>query len=190
MAHVHPAPGFSPPTVSFSPLVHSNLCLLLIPPMRLRSLSNSITVDLMATEKIEDTDNLTSYATDVVSCNCVSCTDSFKLEPRQESAPLFAWSAKKKKVKLSQVTQCLRWMCTFCSCFVVHTLQLQCIDMSGVINYSCVFLSLTVKKAVSTVSERLSLPPAGWKYEENCEVSEPFCFVLPPGLFINACLGV
>lgn len=53
----------------------------------------------------------------------------------------------------------------FCSCFVVQPLQLHCIDMSCVINYSCVFLSLTVKKAVSTVSERLSLPPAARKYE-------------------------
>lgn len=53
------------PSVSYSPLVHSNLCLVLIPPMRLRSLSSSIMVDLMATEKIEDTDNL-SFAKDSV----------------------------------------------------------------------------------------------------------------------------
>lgn len=83
MAHVPPAHGFSPSPPPFSLLVRSNLCLLLIPPMRLRSRSNSITVDLMATEKIEDTDNVTSYA---ISCNCVSCTDSFKLESHWENA--------------------------------------------------------------------------------------------------------
>lgn len=81
MAHVHPAPGSSP-SVSFSPLVHSNLCLILIPSMRLRSLSNSITVDLIATEKIEDTDNLTSYDMEVISCNSVSYTVGFELEER------------------------------------------------------------------------------------------------------------
>lgn len=79
----------------------------------------------------------------------------------------------KTVVNLSQVTQCMHWISTFCSCFVVYPLQLHCIDMSFVINYSYVFLSLTVKKAVSTVSERLSLPPAGWKYEENCESIPP-----------------
>lgn len=52
----------------------------------------------MATEKIEDTDNLTSYATDAVSCNRVSCTDSFKLEPHWENVSLFAWSAEKKEM--------------------------------------------------------------------------------------------
>lgn len=83
-------------SVSFSPLVHSNLCHLLIPPMRLRSLSNSIAVDLMATEKIEDTDNLTCYATDAVSFNCVSCNDSFKPEPHREEASLFG---RRKKMK-------------------------------------------------------------------------------------------
>lgn len=49
--------------LSFTPLVHSNLCFILIPAMWLRSLSKSIAVDLMATEKIEDTDNLTGYDT-------------------------------------------------------------------------------------------------------------------------------
>lgn len=34
-----------------------------------------------------------------------------------------------------------------CNCFVVHTLQLHCIDTSCVINNSCVFLSLTVKES-------------------------------------------
>lgn len=72
-----------------------------------------------------------------------------------------------------------------CSCFVARTQQLHCIDMSCVINYSCVFLSLTVKKAVSTVSERLSLPPAGWKYEENRKVSGRLCSVSSPRLFTN-----
>lgn len=50
----------------------------------------------MATEKIEDTDNLTSFAMDAVSHNCVSYTDSFNLEPHQGNVSLFAWSAKKK----------------------------------------------------------------------------------------------
>lgn len=64
--------------------------------MRLRSLSNSITVDLMATEKIEDTDNLMRYATDAASCNCVSYTHSFRLEPQQESKSSFAQRAERK----------------------------------------------------------------------------------------------
>ena len=51
-------------SVSFSPIVHSNLFLLLIPPMRLRSLSTSITVDIIATEKREVTVKLTSDAID------------------------------------------------------------------------------------------------------------------------------
>lgn len=95
--------------------------------MRPRSLSNSIAVDLMATEKIEDTDNLTSCTTDVVSCNCVSYTDSYGLEPQRENASLFAWSAGKKSyemtvVNLSQVTvfalnlYFLQLLYTLCSC--------------------------------------------------------------------------
>lgn len=83
-------------SVSFSPLVHSNLCHLLIRPMRLRSLSNSIAVDLMATEKIEDTDNLTCYAIDAVSFGRVSCNDSSKLEMNRENVSLFVRSAEKK----------------------------------------------------------------------------------------------
>lgn len=52
----------------------------------------------MATEKIEDTDNLTSYAMDVVSFNRVSYTDSCKLEPYQgKNVFLFAQSAEKNK---------------------------------------------------------------------------------------------
>lgn len=134
--------------------------------MRLRSLSNSITVDLMATKKIEDTDNLTGHATDVVSCNCVFYIDNFKLELHQKNAPLFALK-KETTVDVWWVTRSLQWICTFYHCFVVQPLQLHCVDMSWVINYSCVCLSLTVKRAVSTVSERLSLLPAGWKYEEK-----------------------
>lgn len=62
--------------------------------MRLRSLSNSITVDLMATEKIEDTENLTRDAIDDVLFNCVSYNDSFKLTG---GISLFARSGGKKK---------------------------------------------------------------------------------------------
>lgn len=71
-------------------LAHSNLCLLLIPPMRLRSLSNSITVDLMATEKIEDTDNRT-IATPWMPFHA---TVRPTLITSNLSLSLFAWSEK------------------------------------------------------------------------------------------------
>lgn len=54
-------------SVSFGPTLHSNLFLILITPVRLRSLSNNIMVDSMATEKIEGTENLTSYAMNDIS---------------------------------------------------------------------------------------------------------------------------
>lgn len=44
-----------------SALVHSHLCLILIPTARLRSLSRSIVVDVMTTVQMEDTDNLNGH---------------------------------------------------------------------------------------------------------------------------------
>jgi len=49
--------------------------------MRLRSRSNSITVDLMATEKIEDTGNLTRRPWMPFHSNMFPHTDSPKVEP-------------------------------------------------------------------------------------------------------------
>lgn len=75
------------PSVSYSPIVHSNLFFPSIPHMRLGSLSNSIMVDVMATEEMEDADNT---AMDDISCSCVSYTDTFKLEPHQGNVSLFS----------------------------------------------------------------------------------------------------
>lgn len=37
--------------------------------------------------------------------------------------------------------------------------------------------------------EKLSLPPAGWKYDVNCEVSDSLCSVFSPRLFTNVASG-
>lgn len=140
-------------SVSFSPLVHSNLCHLLIRPMRLRSLSNSIAVDLMATEKIEDTDNPTCYATDAVSFGRVSCNDSSKLEMNQENVSLFVRSAEKKWLQLcyhahlSVFSACV----LFYSCFVV---QPSCTDTDSV---------LTIHMFFSPSLRTKTRPHSGWK---------------------------
>lgn len=109
----------------------------------------------------------------------VSCNRVFKFWTRRMCLCCLGSSEKKKNIQhdcsppfmgISVCTESVLFavvLHTFCSC----TGQI-CLN---VINYSCVFLSLTVRKAVSTVSERLSLPPAGWKYGENCEVSESVC---------------
>lgn len=43
---------------------------------------------------------------------------------------------------------------------------------------------------MSTVSERLSLPPAGWKYEENCKDSEILSSVFSPRLVFASHLSI
>lgn len=81
MAHVHPAPGSFPlsvsPTALWSVLIFASL---LIPTASLRSLSNSIVVDVMTTERMENTDNL----------NRRGC---YLMQPwTRKNVPLLSWS--------------------------------------------------------------------------------------------------
>lgn len=62
-------------------------------------------VDLMATEKIGDTDNLTSYATDAVQHHCVSCND-----PQPDLKPHEGTASVRRKKSTHHREQ------TICSC--------------------------------------------------------------------------